>query len=581
MNGFAAEAGPEGEAIARSQGQANLEPQAAAGPPCLPTPFSEIVADIRAGRLRRLELLSSVGIEPIISALRECRFPLRIILSICDKEEMRPVMAAAAPFVESLRLFPGGTPPKLLHFPFMPQLESLITTTAVSHHRSTCAEVRRIVKELLLPHAGSLRHLVLCRIPLIISRDDDCVLSGLADVMRAMPRLESLAVSPHDLDCIRRSVGATLEPLAPLPAGLRAMTVAVSRSGTIPSLAQFPRSLRHVALFHVDGTCVTPELVRSLFETLPDLERADDRLGGVRYQRDGAAATTFSALPLPEIEIGDHGFDGDADRKVYHYPRGTGQGHAMGRLSEISDMVERLQGGWDSLALTPGTMMEEIPRGAITPDPDTTIYTYIRGGGLREVRRGGDPEPEDPALPPFRLVESYDTVSPLTEAARRCPKIAKFKCLFWRTGPKVAAATAAILLAHPEIEELVLDVSEISDEAVGMLARAIGTISGLRRLVLLCDSKDSNAPLERAVLGMNAWRRLSERDRAQWDVVRRGCSVRPRAAGRAGPPWHLHSVGGRIADFVGPSERIHVSVSHLDETKIREAGWLVWFMPDI
>jgi hypothetical protein len=66
--------------------------------------MEDLIADIRAGRLRRLELLTPVDLEPVLSALRECRFPLRLILSIHDEEEMRPALAAAAPFVQSLHL---------------------------------------------------------------------------------------------------------------------------------------------------------------------------------------------------------------------------------------------------------------------------------------------------------------------------------------------------------------------------------------------------------------------------------------------------------------------------------------------
>jgi hypothetical protein len=181
---------------------------------------SDIIADIRAGRLRRLELLTPMAaqaIQPIITALRECRFPLRIILSMRDEEEMRPVLAAAAPFVESLRLFPGvgseDSPPKLLPFPFMPHLESLIVTPVVSHYPGPArVELRHVVEELLSPHAGSLRHLVLRPLPLM---DDDHALSGLGDVLRAMPRLESLAVFPYEPKA-RQGGGGMRDPLLPV-----------------------------------------------------------------------------------------------------------------------------------------------------------------------------------------------------------------------------------------------------------------------------------------------------------------------------------------------------------------------------
>jgi hypothetical protein len=517
------------------------------------------VIDIRTGRLRKLELLVPVDLEPVISALRECRAPLRLLLSTHDEEEMRPALEAAAPFVESLHLFPCRDLRtwRPLPFPRMPLLESLAVTLADAYDEATSTtRPQHLIDDLLAPHAASLRHLVLRCLP---GPRDEAAKVRLADTLRAMPRLESLVILPWDL--------ISSQWLSPLPTSLRAMTLAITSDGVYPPIDDLPRSLRHVVLLPVGAVNGDfGPIVRSLFDALPELARVDDRRNNVRHDK-GARPRR-----LPEIEIHDRGYSG-----LDPSPRRCE--NCVPDVAPLCGKIETLPGGWDDMVITPGTLMQKIAYGEML-GPEVAVYTLSEAGRFVMVRSGNDPEPEQhPPHPlPLRLIERSDTVSLLAKAAQRCARIRKFGIPHSRyIGPKVAAAVAEIIAAHPELEEVRIRTIEISDEGADILARAIGTLPRLRTLALIFTDKPWSARLTSAVRELNARRRMDERDRVRWDMVLAG--HRP-GLSRTGLPWHQHSVGGRIGEFVGQVERVPVSVSKDGAHTIREDGWLVWFMPD-
>jgi hypothetical protein len=128
-----------------------------------------------------------------------------------------------------------------------------------------------------------------------------------------------------------------------------------------------------------------------------------------------------------------------------------------------------------------------------------------------------------------------------------------------------AEVGAALLAAHPELRRLDLYVIR-GPGAPDILAAALEVHPGLEEVcvTVLGPGGYGETRLMEACLTNNAARRRREKERAAWAVAvagmrspTRGANEWLRAQRRSPParvPWHHHSLGGRVADFLGPPE---------------------------
>jgi hypothetical protein len=569
----------------------------------------DILADIRTGRLQWLHIRDE-SMAQLIPALADlpASSRMRLAVMVGDEQELRPVLAAVAPIVHTLLLAEPrrvrvageerrGFRPRMASFPFMPRLECLVCQPAGEYNQ----RAQRITGELLAPHAATLRHVVLRQLP---DYQDVRYLSRLGAALRSMPRLESLAICPFGLKrmyvvpvarfAIFGGPAQDYEdtyrptcPLLPLPASLTAISLSLvkdfGRNGTarfLPDPEDLPRTIRRVCFFKSD--VLTREEVRGavarLFEALPAVESVEDHTAMKSYeQRERGGGE--DGLVVRSVR----------ERPFHDYGPGT-----MPSADELCAEIEGRPGGWNELAISPCVSMRQIAYGEML-GPEDIVYSRLDNGDLVRVRQGNEPEPEPepPLPPPLRLVNCTDVLSPLAEAARRCAGILRFVVCpgLHPIHERGAAAVASILADHPEMRELTFQCSSISDGASDLIAEAIRAHPHLRIVRAQLAPSKPPAPwkrtLMRTVLETNAGRRRCDLDRAAWKVVmagvRRGMEMVAdgwmRPAQRHALPWHMHSISGRIADFLGNPEPEQLAFV-CEDWAFDDVGWMLWFLPE-
>jgi len=516
--------------------------------PIWPVVRADALADARQGRLSRLDVLREAGL---------------------DEDENRPLLDA---------LRAGGQPDLSLHMPARPSCFAVFATAA----------------------AASIVELVL---------DDDllggkdgggpCVISALVAAGARLPRLRELEIQlgpvgapvaaeflrahQDTVCCVRltswasakdardqaRAVGPALRalhaleelylsarlwgaaandplgnPLLPLPSGLRRMN---GVRGSVGADALPPRlealSLQPPAgAYDEEEDEPAAEVERLLARAPPTLRAMSCVTDALNVLGPGHSARLTSA----RIAVGNEGATAAVRRLV------RGDFPALRNLAamacdatlgpaEHAALAQLIAGrAWDGLVLT-----TSLP--ARAPSPRSELHLPSPGTDASWVASEGA-IPERP--PPL----GAHIPSPLALAAVSCPRVLNLMLLVPSdVGAEVASA---LLSAHPELQRLDLCVLRGS-AAPSILATALETHPGLREVCVTAHgpSADGEAMLLEACFTNNAARRRRQRERAAWAVVLAGVRRIPSVTvpARAAIPWHHHSIGGRVADFLGPA----------------------------
>lgn len=522
--------------------------------------LADIVADIRTGRLQWLKIHDE-SLSPLIPLLNDLPSycPMRLSVMVGDEQQLRPILAAAAPFIQTLFLVEprraqkskseseeskSAHIPLMVSFPYMPRLQSLVCRVVDGFTSFSDAAIsQRMIRGLLVPHAATLRHIVFCKLP---DFREDRYLSHLGDALRSMSQLESLVISPYDLRLMYlRNVARfaifgrdeddldtyhSTSPLVPLPASLTAVSIVLvqdygrpvsARARFLPDPEHLPRTVRRVCFFQ-NGRRSPEEEVRSavarLFEALPAVQVVENRTMLEAYERGDGGVLVIRSIK---------------ERSFHDYDS------ASVPIDHVCAEIERMPGGWNELGINP----------------------YI---------------------------------NPVTEAARRCDRILHLVVSsdYHHFEARGAAAVVPILAAHPEMRELSLYMfSTVDDEACALIIAAVRAHPHLRFVRVPRYRRLNHPPpqwkqmLLKAVLETNAGRRQRDQDRAAWSVVIVGVhrSIQMVAAGWRSPnmrqalPLHMHSISGRVADYLGNTkpEQLTFVENTEDEEYSNSMQWFV------
>jgi hypothetical protein len=518
--------------------------------PLWPVVRADALADARQGRLSRLDVLREAGLDedanrPLLDALRAGGQPdLSLHMPARPGHIAVFAMAAAASIVElvlhdellggheaSGQCVIGALLAAGARLPRLRELEIQLAPVGAP-----------VAAEFLRAHRDTL-----CCVRLISwasAKDARDQARAVGPALRALHSLEELYLSARLWDAAANDPLGN--PLLPLPSGLRRMN---GVRGSVGADALPPRlealSLQPPAgAYDEEEDQPAAEVERLLARAPPTLRAMSCVTDALNVLGPGHSARLTSA----RIAVGNEGATAAVRRLV------RGDFPALRNLAamacdatlgpaEHAALAQLIAGrAWDGLVLT-----TSLPVG-----PPSLRSASAHSGGSP----GTDASwvPSDGAIPERPPPLGAHIPSPLALAAVSCPRVLNLMLLVPSdVGAEVASA---LLSAHPELQRLDLCVLRGS-AAPSILVTALEIHPGLRevRITAHGPSADGEVMLLEACFANNAARRRRQRERAAWAVVLAGVRRIPSVTvpARAAIPWHHHSIGGRVADFLGPN----------------------------